>query len=317
MKKDIILYTLMILVFGFLSILIYNNRESTKITYSFTIDVNPSIKVNVDKDDKIVNIKLLNQNAKDLFDEDNFKGESLGKAIKVISNKLLNSKYLKDKDIIVLFGIDNKSKEKKVTDLLNEFLSSDDYKYELIIPEIRNEANKYSVRYKITEAKASYIISLIEDNNKLKLADLVNKPVDELYDMLKTGLYCDAEYNLKGDICAKKIGEALSIEKKLCPEGYDEVNDVCYRSENVTVEYSCDEGYTLDDNKCLKDEEKVDANVIRSCPTNYELYENLICINYSDKTESEYRKVCKDDNSELNDDVCIQYEVKDPYKKGE
>ena len=317
MKKEIILYTLMILIFGVLSIIIYNNRESTKITYSFTIDVNPSIKVNVDKDDNVVNIKLLNQNAKDLFDEEDYKGVSLGKVIKSISNKLLKSKYLKGKDVIVLFGIDNKSKEKKVTDLLNEFLESDEYNYELIIPDHRDDARKYSIRYKITEAKASYIISLIEDNNKLKLANLVNKPVDELYNMLSSGLYCDSEYNLKGKICAKKIGEGLSIEKKMCPEGYEEERDACYKSENIILDYSCDEGFTLEGDDCIKDNTKKAATIHRSCPSNYELYENLVCLNYDEKTDFVYNKVCDDDDSELDEDICIQYETKEPYKKGE
>lgn len=317
MKKQIILYTLMFVIFGVLSIFIYNNRESTKISYSFTLDVNPSIKVNVDSEDKVVNIKLLNQQAKDLFDEENLKGVDLDSSVEYIAKRFEEGKFIDEENLVVLFGITDSKKKELVNNLLVKYLSNKSKSLEIISPKITDIAKTKSIRYKITEAKAAYILKLQKDNNKLDLSDLVNKPVDELYNMLQTGMYCDSEYNLKGELCVKKIGEALSIEKKLCPEGYEEGEDACYRAESIIIDYSCEDGYTLNDNKCVKGEENVDATINRSCPEGFELYENLICFNYSDKAEYYYGKVCKDDNSELNGDVCYQYEVKDAYKKGE
>lgn len=317
MKKQIILYTLMFIIFGVISILIYNNRESTKISYSFTLDVNPSVKVNVDNEDKVVNIKLLNQQAKDLFDENNLKGVDLDSSIEFIAKRFEEGKYINKDKLIVLFNITDSKKEKLVKDLLDKYLSDKSEELEIISPKITEEAKTKSIRYKITEAKAAYILELQKDNKKIDLSDLVNKPIDELYNMLQTGMYCDSEYNLKGDTCVKKIGEALSIEKQLCPEGYEEGEDACYRAEHVEISYSCEDGYTLDDNKCIKGEESKDAVISRTCPEGFELYENLICFNYSDTAEYYYGKVCKDDDSELNGDVCYQYEVKDAYKKGE
>ncbi len=314
MKKSIISVVLMLIVFVGISILIYNNRSSNNINYMFTLDINPSIKVNVDSEDNIVDIKLLNKNAKDVFDEDILKGEKLDIAIKTISEELEKNNYIDKERVIIILNVSEETKKDTIVDLLKEYFGSKTNNVEIIIPELSEEAKKHSIRYKITEAKAAYILKLLESNNKLKIADLVNRPVDEIYYMLENGVYCDADRNLKGGVCVKKVGEALAINKMVCEEGFYEYEESCYKSMNPNIEYYCDNDYELKDNKCVKDEEEFEANIKKTCIEGYELYDNYMCLDTSIKTDLKSAKVCEEDNSELNGDICILYSVTDPYK---
>ena len=314
MKKSIISVVLMLIVFVGISILIYNNRSSNNINYMFTLDINPSIKVNVDSKDNVVDIKLLNKNAKDVFDEDAFKGESLDIVIEKISKELEKNNFIDKDKVIIIFNISDETKKDRVIDLIKKEFENKTDSLEIIIPELSEEAKKYSIRYKITEAKAAYILKLLDSNNKLKIEDVVNRPIDEIYYMLENGVYCDSDRSLKDGLCVKKVGESLAINKMVCKEGYYEHEKACYKASLPEIEYYCDNNYELIDNKCVNSDEKLEPNEKRNCIDGYELVDNYMCIDTAIKTDLVSAKVCEEDNSELNGDVCILYSVTQPYK---
>lgn len=70
MKRKIIIITLVVLavtIFGISGYLIYDNN---KIVSTIMLDINPSVKINLNKKNKVVNVITLNEDAKKIVSND-------------------------------------------------------------------------------------------------------------------------------------------------------------------------------------------------------------------------------------------------------
>ena len=123
-KKQIIIISLaVVLLIGFLiggSLLIknktteQNKNEDTdeKVASTITLDINPSIKLELDKDEYVINVISLNNSTKAIIEGD-YKGKKLNEAIEKITNNLINKGYAEEK-LIILVGVYGKVNEEKV-----------------------------------------------------------------------------------------------------------------------------------------------------------------------------------------------------------
>ena len=107
--------------------------------------------------------------------------------------------------------------------------------------------------------------------------------------------------------------EAVNVY--LCPNGNNsnqrDKDDYCYTVLNnvnpIPSGYKCDDGMTLDGNRCVK-EEREQATHERTCPSGYTLVNNDRCINYNNTAKKENGLVCSYENSKLKNNMCIIYE---------
>ena len=76
MKKKIIISIIgcLILIIGIIGFIIWNNN---RIVSTFTLDINPSIEINLDKNDKVKSVVALNEDAKGIIGKD-LKGKTFG-----------------------------------------------------------------------------------------------------------------------------------------------------------------------------------------------------------------------------------------------
>ena len=110
MKKIIILLVIIILllVVGIFGCIKYTN----KIVSTITLDINPSIEINLNKSNKVVNVIALNEDAKDIIGSD-LKGKTLDETIKLITNNVIEKGYAeKDYVGIILYSKGNVDNEK-------------------------------------------------------------------------------------------------------------------------------------------------------------------------------------------------------------
>lgn len=145
------------------------------------MDINPSFKIELDRQDLVYNVISLNDDA-NLIVEDDFKGKKLSEVIDSVNNKLIEKEYIKD-DVIILLNVDGKISKEKVKEVLNEDLKSKNKKLEIIEPEITESAKKISEEYNISISKAAYIESIINNNKEIKIEDLKDKSVTEITDI--------------------------------------------------------------------------------------------------------------------------------------
>ena len=294
MKKKIIIPIIifLILVIGIISIVIISNRTVSTIT----LDINPSIEINLTKKDKVKNIIALNEDAKDIADK-KIKGKTLDEALNIITNNLIDKGYAEDKQILILLhsegNIDNQKIDNKLRNIFGEKEIFTDI---VIIENITADDEKLAKKYNITPAKAAYINSITKENNDIPIESLIDKPVNELKETKETGKYCNEGYNLEGDFCLKEINRISAQNGKVCPEGYYEYENKCYEEIQFeeTDKLMCTDEFTLKETKCSR------TITIDAEPVEYS------CISGEKKTRLEMGLT--DANAgDANDIVCVDF----------
>ena len=243
MKKKIIL----ILLIGILFIKFVFLKEKYS---TITLDINPSIELKVNNKDIVIEIKALNEDAKELISND-LKNKNIDEVITNISNEIMDKIDNEDKEYIILLHVDGIIKTDRINGKITEVFDERQKKVNVIVPTITKKDEKEAKKLNITPAKAAFLKEVTESNDNLKIEELANKPVNELKEIKETGRYCDFGYTLEGDFCVKKIGEETAIKSKMCPKDYNEIDGTCYKTDGFNEELYCTNGQVLKDNKCV------------------------------------------------------------------
>ena len=112
MKKKIIIISIIVLLFLIgigVTYGIHLHKENNKVYSVITIDVNPSLKLSLNKDDKVLKVEALNKDA-EVIEEKEIVGKKIDKAIEVVVDKLEEEGYLKE---AILINVESDKKELK------------------------------------------------------------------------------------------------------------------------------------------------------------------------------------------------------------
>ena len=183
MKKKVFLisFILVILLSTFICIYVFTKKDNkikldTTITSSIVLDINPSLKIELNKENKVINLIGLNEDGKKVIIND-YKGKVLNEVIKSILEKSFSLEYLKD-DTTILVSVDGTYKADDLKTIISEYLESKSIKGEVIIPTITESSKEIASKYNLTESKASYLEEIIKDTS-LKIEDVKDMSVQE------------------------------------------------------------------------------------------------------------------------------------------
>lgn len=150
------------------------NESVTEVASIIYLDINPSIKIELDKNNKVIKVTPLNEDAKKITN-DNYEGKELTETIKLIKINLEKEGFLKA-DTTILLNTSGQIKEDTVKTILVANLNST----KVIIPKINESSKEIAKKYNITESKAAYIEETIKENKNLSIEDLKDKSVNEI-----------------------------------------------------------------------------------------------------------------------------------------
>lgn len=183
MKKKVFLisFIMVILLSTFICIYVFTRKDNkikldTTITSSIVLDINPSLKIELNKENKVINLIGLNEDGKKVIIDD-YKGKVLDEVIKSILEKSFSLEYLKD-DTTILVSVDGTYKADDLKTIISEYLENKSIKGEIIIPTITESSKEIATKYNITESKASYLEEIIKDTS-LKIEDVKDMSVQD------------------------------------------------------------------------------------------------------------------------------------------
>ena len=235
--------------------------------YTITLDINPSIELKVNKDNKVKRVKALNDDGKDIISDD-IKNISLDDALEKITEKVIEKGYILDNEVVIVISSTGNYDNDKVKDKLEKsFIEKNIHPEVIVIEHITNDDIKLANQYDITPAKAAYINSILDKNDKVEVESLVDKSVRELKETKETGKYCDPGYYLEGDFCIKKEEILAASKGEVCPVEYYDYNGKCYKDVgSVEIdELECNgDNQILDGDMCLF-KEHIDAKPNFKC----------------------------------------------------
>ncbi len=265
-KKVIIPIIICVLVIGIILFFALNK----KVVSTITLDINPSIKVNLDKDNKVINVKAVNSDAKKILSSE-YKNKTIEEffdllATKVVENNYVNSNY--DNMGIIIYA-DGNINVNDLPPILEDSFKDEGVHLDLVvIEEITKEDIELAKKENVNPAKISYIKSIIKDSEELSIDKTFDKSVSELKEMKESGMYCEGDYKLDGSWCIKETSSKAASKGMICPEHYEEINGTCYKSFPILEKkgvYRCDNGEKLEGDKCIRIQETAAEPVKYSC----------------------------------------------------
>ena len=288
MKKKVILGILTIAIIAIVGFLIFKKNYAV-----ITLDINPSIELRVDKNNKVIKTIALNDDAKVLVSND-YKNKNIDEVLMEISEKIIKNVDDEGKEYVILLHVDGDLSEDKVSGKLISLFEERHIPVNVIVPKVTKEDEKNAKKLGITPAKAAYLSEVVKSNDNLNEEDIKNKSVSELKEMKETGLYCDKGYTLDGNSCVKEIKRQAATRGEVCPNGFFDYEGRCYEEvpSDETDKLVCHNEFELKDNKCVRTES------INAEPTKYS------CSKGEAKTRYELGLTGKNDG-DANDVVCV------------
>ena len=263
MKKKIIIPIGIVALFLVIGFIIFDNN---KIVSTITLDINPSVQINLTKNKKVKNVMGLNDDAKEIVTKE-YNNKSLDEAFELLITKLIDKGYTKDKNIdVIVYAEGDISSEDVASKVEFNFGKEDIHTEVIVINTISAEDKKLAEKYDISPAKMVYIKSITKEYENINVEEIINKPVSELMETKETGKYCETDYMLEGDWCLKEKERVSAIRGEVCPAGYTEENGKCYEETNSNDEEYCEGNGVLKDGKCIGTVSQ-NAQPIYSCST--------------------------------------------------
>ena len=186
-KKIIIIISIAIVLIIALLIggyFIIKNKDKTKntldnkIASSITLDINPSIKIELNKDKLVINLIALNEDAKDIVTT-NYKGSKIDTVIDSITNNLIDKGYAKE-ELLILVATTGKLNSEEVKELISTKLTKENISYDIIIPTITSTSSEIAKKYNITESKAAYLEEIANKYDNLNVEDIKDKSIKDI-----------------------------------------------------------------------------------------------------------------------------------------
>ena len=190
MKSKIIISS-MIIAIGLLLGISFLMNKSEKVISTITLDINPSIKIELNKNNKVLKITALNDDAKKIVNLS--KGStSLEETIEKLSENLAKTEYAKDDNISVLININGEIEASEIENLVASSFIKSKMNPNIIIQESTKTSDKNAKKYNISEGKAAFIEEIIKEKKDQTFESLKDKSITELLN-IKNNYYNEIE----------------------------------------------------------------------------------------------------------------------------
>ena len=186
MKKKLIIIVpvILVIIIGIIAGILLckkpktNNALDETITSTIIIDINPSIKLELNKDDLVIKMTALNEDAKEFIDNDS-KGKKLENVLTNLTQKLKEKDLTKD-NLDILYNISGTITKEETNKIIENALQKENITHNLIYQEISETSKALAEKYNISESKASYIEEIIKENPNLDIEKIKDMSITEI-----------------------------------------------------------------------------------------------------------------------------------------
>jgi len=173
---------------AFIGIFAINGYNNNIVDSTISFDVNPSIKLEVNKKDKIISAEALNNDGNIILDKMDLKNTDIHIAINAIIGSMLKNGYISELQNSVLVSVSNKDEikgytlEKQITEDISEMLKNSNIEISILSQTLNNdtELEKLADENNISIGKVKLIKEIISINNTLTIEELSKISINDL-----------------------------------------------------------------------------------------------------------------------------------------
>ena len=240
-----------------------NGQSAQKYTSLVTLDVNPSIQLHLDEDDKVIEAITVNDDAKKVLQDMELEQADANVAMNAVLGSLVKNGYLNANQNTVLLSVENDDDQARVAleDELSQYIYTTLKSYSIegaiysqdidIDDDVESLMNKYSISY----GKANLIEDIIDENDDAKktykVEDLVKLNAQDLILIYQSLDKDDTQKNankMVGNVSTKQYitkDEALNIALKNASVSKSQIKEleIDYDMENGVLTYDIEFKY--------------------------------------------------------------------------
>ncbi len=176
------------------------------------IDVNPSIEIRTDKDEEVISVSALNDDAAKIIEGMDFEGVDLNVTVNAVIGSMVRNGYITDLQNSVLVSVNNDDPEKQqklledITKDINVILDESKIDGAVLSQAISDSADVAALakEYGISEGKASLISLVSKNSDKNDFASLKDLSITELVLMgISDSTDSESKINIEGEASTK------------------------------------------------------------------------------------------------------------------
>lgn len=175
-----------------------SNHFSEQGNYRIELDVNPSIEISVDKNDRVLSVSSRNDDAVAVIGDNSFEGDNVGETVEDMITSMIELGYISEEANSVLVSVDaDEEKNAKISAELSErisnVMSDDDLEGAILVQTVAldsEELKNISEQYAISPGKAQLICQIIQQNSSHTYEELAGLTINEL-NILRTTYYVE------------------------------------------------------------------------------------------------------------------------------
>ena len=242
--------------------------SNLKVDSKVGIDVNPSISLDINRNEKIVSAKALNADAEKVLSGMDLRGSDIEVATNAIVGSMLQNGYISDLQNSMLISVDNadaekgKALEEKLMRTVTSVLESCSVNASLIgqTVSVTDELSELSERYEISIGMAKLIKEIIDNNPNYTFESLAGLSVNELNLLLSSPKVTVDDVTKQGDASTKSyIEQDRALEIALQHAGLSR-NQIT----GLDIEFDCEDGVMVYEVEfdCSGDEYEYDIDAV-------------------------------------------------------
>ena len=163
-------------------------RAANAVASTVMLDVNPSIEITVNANERVLAVTPRNEDAKKIVGDMDFKGSSLEVALNALIGSLVRNGYLSEIKNAILVSVDAKDQAKgraledKLMREIDALLSGSNIDGAILGQTLVKDqaAVQVAEQYGISEGKAALVRAIAESNERYEVADIASLSVQEL-----------------------------------------------------------------------------------------------------------------------------------------
>ena len=203
------------------------------------LDVNPSIELEVNSKERVIAVNPLNEDAKVVVGDMDFKGSDVDVAVNALIGSMLRNGYINDMANSILLSVNNDDPAKgaelqsRLSEEINNLLQTDTFEGAVLSQNITadQELNTLAQQYDITTGKAKLIQQITAQNAMHTFEELAPLSINELNLLSSSGTKLE-NVNSVGSASDKAyIGEAEAKAAALAHAGVKEADITRYEVE--------------------------------------------------------------------------------------
>lgn len=147
--------------------------QNSRVESFIGIDVNPSIELSVNRNDKVLKAEALNDDGAEILDDMELKNVKLNIAVNAVIGSMVRHGYLDELDNAILVTVSNEDSEKAAAlrqDVVGDIENSlEEHKLKAVVYDqqlaVTDEVEQIAKEYGISYGKAYFLQELVEENN--------------------------------------------------------------------------------------------------------------------------------------------------------